>query len=71
MKREKIEYKLKKALDSQRFRHTLGVAETAVRMAERFGADMEKADLAGMLHDCAKCMSLGEMQRREKNQTAS
>ena len=68
MKREKIEYKLKKALDSQRFRHTLGVAETAVRMAERFGADMEKADLAGMLHDCAKCMSLGEMQKAAKGE---
>lgn len=37
-----------------RFVHTLGVAETSVRLAERYGADKKKAEIAGLLHDCAK-----------------
>ena len=43
MKREKMEYKLKKELDKQRFEHTLGVEETAREMARVFGEDEEKA----------------------------
>ena len=61
MKREKMEYKLKKELDSQRFEHTLGVEQTAREMARVFGEDEEKAALAGLLHDCAKCMPLSQM----------
>lgn len=61
MKREKMEYKLKKELDKQRFEHTLGVEATAREMARVFGEDEEKAALAGLLHDCAKCMPLSQM----------
>ncbi|MBQ2992082.1 MAG: bis(5'-nucleosyl)-tetraphosphatase (symmetrical) YqeK [Clostridia bacterium] len=61
MKREKMEYKLKKELDHQRFVHTLGVEKTAREMARVFSADEEKAALAGLLHDCAKCMPLSQM----------
>lgn len=61
MKRDKMIYKLKKTLDAQRFEHTLGVEETARKMALMFGADVEKASLAGLLHDCAKCMTLAQM----------
>ena len=61
MKREKMEYKLRHALDRQRFEHTLGVEETARAMARRFGEDENKAALAGLLHDCAKCMPLSQM----------
>ena len=61
MKREKMEYKLRHALDRQRFEHTLGVEETARAMARRFGEDEDKAALAGLLHDCAKCMPLSQM----------
>lgn len=46
--------KLKKALSEKRYKHCLGVCDEAVKMAERFGADKEKAYLAGLLHDCAK-----------------
>ena len=49
MKREKMEYKLRKELDKQRFVHTLGVEETAREMARIFGEDEEKAALAGLL----------------------
>ncbi|MBQ7785258.1 MAG: bis(5'-nucleosyl)-tetraphosphatase (symmetrical) YqeK [Clostridia bacterium] len=68
MKREKIAYKLKKELDHQRFVHTLGVEETARRMARAFGADEEKAALAGLLHDCAKCMPLSQMVKAARHE---
>ena len=61
MKHDKMEYKLKKELDRQRFEHTLGVEQTARQMARVFGEDEEKAALAGLLHDCAKCMPLSQM----------
>lgn len=61
MKRDKMEYKLKKALDHQRYVHTLGVEKTAREMARLFGEDEERASLAGLLHDCAKCMTLTQM----------
>ena len=68
MKREKMEYKLKKELDKQRFEHTLGVEETARKMARVFGEDEEKAALAGLLHDCAKCMPLAQMLKAAKHE---
>ncbi len=52
----KIKKKLKKKLDKERYHHTLGVASTAVCMAMRYEVDLEKANLAGLLHDCAKCI---------------
>ena len=61
MKRDKMVYRLKKTLDAQRFAHTLGVEKTARSMAAMFGADVEKAGLAGLLHDCAKCLPLAQM----------
>lgn len=37
-----------------RFEHTVGVMYTAAALAMRYGADMKKALVAGLLHDCAK-----------------
>ena len=68
MKREKMLYKLKKALDAQRYEHTLGVEETARQMAKCFGVDEEKAALAGLLHDCAKCLPLSQMVKAAKGE---
>ncbi|MBR7164441.1 MAG: bis(5'-nucleosyl)-tetraphosphatase (symmetrical) YqeK [Clostridia bacterium] len=51
---EAMEEKLKGMLTEKRYRHSIGVMETAVEMAEIFGVDVEKAQLAGLLHDCAK-----------------
>lgn len=45
---------LKKNMTPERFAHTLGVMETAVALAKRYGVDEEKAELAAMVHDCAK-----------------
>lgn len=52
-----IKKELEHDLDSKRYEHTLGVAYTAACLAMRYGYDMEKAYITGLLHDCAKCMS--------------
>ena len=48
---------LKTNLDDERFEHSLGVADKAKELAEKFGEDSQKAYLAGLIHDCAKCLS--------------
>lgn len=53
----KIRKSMEKKLDSKRYEHTLGVAYTAAALAMRYDVDQNNALLAGMLHDCAKCMS--------------
>lgn len=53
----KIRKSMEKKLDPKRYEHTLGVAYTAASLAMRYGADMNNALVAGLLHDCAKCMS--------------
>lgn len=53
----KIRNSVKKKLDTKRYEHTLGVAYTAAALAMRHGADMNNALVAGLLHDCAKCLS--------------
>lgn len=49
--------RLKTMMNPHRFRHTLGVRKEAVRLAYLHGAPVQKAALAGLLHDCAKGMS--------------
>lgn len=53
----KIKKELAKELDTKRYEHTLGVAYTAACLAMRYDCDMDRAYLAGLLHDCAKCMT--------------
>lgn len=60
MNRKEIKERVKMALSSNRYEHTLGVEYTAACLAMRYGADMEKASLAGLLHDCAKQISTEE-----------
>ncbi|MCI6858937.1 MAG: bis(5'-nucleosyl)-tetraphosphatase (symmetrical) YqeK [Eubacterium sp.] len=54
---KEIKEDLKRKLSPKRYEHTLGVEYTAACLALRYGADMEKARLAGLLHDCAKYLS--------------
>jgi len=51
---EEMRALLEKSLKSSRYQHSLGVAETAVFLARRFGVDEEQAKIAGLLHDCAR-----------------
>lgn len=46
--------KLKEKLPIERYEHSLGVEYTAGTMAFLYGVDLEKAMVAGLLHDCAK-----------------
>ena len=52
----KIAGKLKKYLDEDRLWHTLGVMQMSASLAIRYDYPMERAQLAGLLHDCAKCI---------------
>lgn len=54
--------KLQEQIRPSRYEHTLGVAETAERLAPRFGIDPNRARVAALLHDCAKYMTHEEMQ---------
>lgn len=45
---------LEKRLKKSRFEHSLNVADSAVSLAVKYGADPEKAYIAGLLHDCTK-----------------
>ena len=51
---EEMRALLEKSLKTSRYQHSLGVAETAVFLARRFGVDEEQAQVAGLLHDCAR-----------------
>ena len=53
---QKITKKLKKYLDEDRLWHTLGVMHTSVSLAIVHEENQEKAKVAGLLHDCAKCI---------------
>lgn len=48
--------KLKKELDPERYAHTIGVAYTAAALAMRYETNVQQAQVAGLLHDCAKCI---------------
>lgn len=53
---DKIKQRLKRKLDADRYEHTIAVTYTATALAMRYNADLKKAELAGLLHDCAKCI---------------
>lgn len=53
----KIQEWLKENLNEKRYIHTLGTANCAKELAKQFGLNQDKAYLAGLLHDCAKCFS--------------
>lgn len=52
----KMEKKLSKYLDEERFAHTLGVMYTCASLAMVHGYDLGDAQAAGLLHDSAKCI---------------
>ncbi len=59
-----IKERLQTRLSEKRFTHSLGVAQEAERLARHYGADAEKAYLAGLVHDCAKELSGEETLKR-------
>lgn len=52
-----IRKQIKEVQTKSRYTHTLGVAYTAASLAMKYETNIEQAFLAGILHDCAKCLS--------------
>ncbi|GGG11065.1 bis(5'-nucleosyl)-tetraphosphatase (symmetrical) YqeK [Paenibacillus abyssi] len=63
MNRDAIITSVQEQMPERRWIHTLGVMKTAVELADRFGADPAKADLAAILHDVAKYWPVDRMLR--------
>lgn len=51
-----LQKKMSKELDKERYNHTLGVMYTSASLAMCHDGDVNKALIAGLLHDCAKCI---------------
>lgn len=49
-----IEEKLIKSIGIKRYNHSIGVMETSINLAKLYNCDLDKARMAGLLHDCAK-----------------
>lgn len=54
---------VKAQLTEHRYQHTLGVMDTAIELAELYGADVRKAEAAAIFHDYAKFRPKEEMQQ--------
>lgn len=51
---KQIEKILKGMLPERRLKHSLNVSKCAVELSEIYKCDKEKAEIAGLVHDCAK-----------------
>lgn len=54
---------LRKRLSASDWKHSVRVSKAAVELAERFGVDARKAEIAGLLHDYARGIPKGELPR--------
>ncbi|MDX8289913.1 bis(5'-nucleosyl)-tetraphosphatase (symmetrical) YqeK [Metabacillus indicus] len=54
---------VKEQLTEHRYVHTIGVMETAIELADRYGGDLKKAETAAIFHDYAKFRSKEEMKQ--------
>ncbi|MGM7635687.1 bis(5'-nucleosyl)-tetraphosphatase (symmetrical) YqeK [Bacillus sp. Hm123] len=61
MNREQALKIVKEQITEHRYNHTLGVMHTAIELAEKYGADPQKAELAAIFHDYAKFRPKEEM----------
>ena len=66
---QQIETDLSNKLSKKRFIHTLGVVESAIYLAKKYGANVEDAHIAALLHDCAKELPLQDMQNLVKSES--
>lgn len=63
---EEMNLYLKSNLLEKRYMHTLGVADTAKRLAKLNGVSEKKAEIAGFAHDVAKNLSIDKMREMMK-----
>ena len=64
---KKYEQTIKPLMGGKRFKHSVNVAKMAVTLAEKFGADVDKAYTAAILHDCQKEIDPDLMLEEAKN----
>ena len=64
---EEIKEKLKNCLNEERFLHSIGTMEMAMELAQKYGCDVEKAQVAGLLHDCAKCIPKNDLEKMQNS----
>ncbi|MFW6138005.1 MAG: bis(5'-nucleosyl)-tetraphosphatase (symmetrical) YqeK [Spirochaetota bacterium] len=65
---EGIESKLREYVTPERYEHTLNVRNTALRLGEKYGGGLNKIEIASLLHDVARDLSLERMQRLVKEE---
>jgi predicted HD superfamily hydrolase involved in NAD metabolism len=62
MNLESLREATRKQMPDKRWKHTLGVVETAIKLAKRFDGDPDKAELAALLHDYSKAWPIDRME---------
>lgn len=68
MDRNEMMAAVKAEMPERRWQHTLGVMETSIVLANRFGGDPERAERAAILHDVAKYWATSRMETIIKEQ---
>jgi len=58
---DSIKKYLESSISGKRYVHSVGVGETAVRLAEIYGCDVYKAYVAGLVHDCARELGMEQL----------
>jgi predicted HD superfamily hydrolase involved in NAD metabolism len=58
MNMDEIKNRLQRMLSQKRFNHSILVMEASRMLAEKYGEDIGKAELAGLIHDCAKDLDI-------------
>lgn len=59
---DSIKEKLSKMLPDRRMKHSLNVADCAMKLCDIYKCDKEKIYIAAILHDCAKYLNLDEVE---------
>lgn len=59
---QKIKKDLKNILSEHRYNHTLGVVEASKKLCIKYDEDVEKAEIASLLHDIAKQLKKDEIE---------
>lgn len=54
LSREQLVSRIREMMSQKRFEHVLNVEQTAIHLAEKYQADVEKVSIAALLHDIAK-----------------
>ena len=51
---DEMKCKLQKTMSHKRYIHSINVMKSAAKLASIYGEDIDKAAIAGLLHDCAR-----------------